>query len=489
MATGNRISLQEEGNRLDKETGGQWVLEELRQAVQSKPNCAIFVVDSVRTEKQIKEIRKSYRPVTHLHLSAPAEELKNRYTRRSKSEINAPPYEKTKEDKTEKAIERLNKIADIVLNTQHCIEADIVERAAGRMSLYGKNHTGYVDVILGGQYGSEGKGQIAGYLAKEYDLLVRVGGPNAGHKVYEDPEPYTHHHLPSGTRKCDAPLLLGPGMVINVEKLQKEIAECQVDCDRLSIDPQAMIISSEDIEAEKKITQDISSTGQGVGQATARKIVGRGDKKVQLAKDSPELKPYIRKAIDVLTWAFLNNNRILLEGTQGTGLSLHHGMYPYVTSRDTTVAGCLSEAGIPPSKLRKVVMVCRTFPIRVQNPPGGTSGFMSHEISWKEISRRSGISIEKLQHREKTSTTNRARRVGEFDWETIRKAAFLNGATDIALTFADYLSPRNQLVRRYEQLTDETIEMIEEIEHVTKARVSLIGTGFDSRSIIDRREW
>src|SRR6266481_3829376 len=117
------------------------------------------------------------------------------------------------------------------------------------------------------------------------------------------------------------------------------------------------------------------------------------------------------------------------------GLSIHHGVYPYVTSRDTSVAGCLSEAGISPSRVRKVIMVCRTYPIRVQNPNGGTSGPMSREISWAEISRRSRIPLRNFKKTEKTSTTNRDRRVSEFDWALLRKAAAVNGPTDIALTF------------------------------------------------------
>lgn len=105
----------------------------------------------------------------------------------------------------------------------------------------------------------------------------------------------------------------------------------------------------------------------------------------------------------------------MLEGTQGTGLSLYHGPYPYVTSRDTTVAGCLADAGISPSRVRKVIMVCRTYPIRVESPSGKTSGPMSREIDWKEVSRRSGVPESELREAEVTSTTKRKRRVSEFD--------------------------------------------------------------------------
>jgi adenylosuccinate synthase len=126
-----------------------------------------------------------------------------------------------------------------------------------------------VDVLVGGEYGSEGKGHIASHLAGEYDLLVRVGGPNAGHKVFQDPAPYTHHQLPSGTRFSEARLLIAPGAVVNADKLLKEIAECKVDAERLSIDPQVMIIGKNDIEAEGRLVKSIGSTGQGVGSATA----------------------------------------------------------------------------------------------------------------------------------------------------------------------------------------------------------------------------
>src|SRR5438034_10394133 len=87
-------------------------------------------------------------------------------------------------------------------------------------------------VIVGGAYGSEGKGQISAYLAPEYDFLLRVGGPNAGHSVYEVPRPYVFHHLPSGTRVSNANLIIGPGAVLYVPQLQREISECRVSYDR-----------------------------------------------------------------------------------------------------------------------------------------------------------------------------------------------------------------------------------------------------------------
>ena len=134
-------------------------------------------------------------------------------------------------------------------------------------------------------------------------------------------------------------------------------------------------------------------------------------------------------------------------------------------------------------------MVCRTYPIRVQNPAEGTSGPMSQEISLEDIAARSGIGLDELERTERTSTTNRERRIGEFDWELLRQASQLNRPTDIALTFTDYLTIENRSAKRFEQLHHDTINFIEEIERVSGARVSLIGTGFNPRSIIDRRGW
>lgn len=485
----DRGTLQTQGERLDVQTRGRWVLEGLIKELPAQHD-GIVILDSARTKEQIEVLREAFGPiVTHIHVTAPLEVLEKRYDQRRKREgRDLPTYKEVRQNQTEQQVDSLRSVADVVIDTNQCTSDDVLVRAASHLRLYGSNPTGYVDVLVGGQYGSEGKGQIAGYISKEYDLLVRVGGPNAGHQVYERPKSYTHHHLPSGTRKSDARLLLGPGAVVDFESLLQEIAECGVDAERLKIDRQVIIISEQDKIAEADLVRGIGSTGQGVGAATARRIMKRGPDTV-LARGVQELTPYLCDAIEVLEETFSNNGRVLLEGTQGTGLSLYHGAYPYVTSRDTTVAGCLAEAGIAPSRVRRVLMVCRTHPIRVENPPGKTSGPMSQELTWEEISRRSGKNPQELRESERTSTTHRLRRVGEFDWVLLRRAALLNGPTDIALTFTDYLSAKNGEARRFEQMEPETINFIQEVERVAEAPVSLISTGFNFRSIIDRRSW
>jgi adenylosuccinate synthase len=487
-----RAALQRYGDKLDRQTKGAWVRDALVRLVNALDEEKSVIVDAVRIEPQIEAIRQAYGPrVFHIHLHATDAVLERRYHERKADIKELTTYSDVKKNKTEREVTRLAEIADVVIDTERCTEHDVLVRASSHLGLYGKEYLRLVDVLVGGQYGSEGKGNIVSYLAREYDLLVRVGGPNAGHKVYEEPEPYTFHHLPSGSRCCDARIVIGPGAVLNVAGLLQEVAECGIDASRLSIDGQAMIITNHDRELETRLVQEIGSTGQGVGAATARRIMQRSTDPAKLARDIPDLRPFIRNTQEVLEEAFCSRNRVLLEGTQGTGLSLYHGNYPHVTSRDTTVAGCLAEAGISPSRVRKVVMVCRTYPIRVQSPDGEgrTSGPMSQEISLEEIARRSGIGLDELKKIEVTSTTNRKRRIGEFDWSLLRKAASLNAPTDIALTFSDYLSVKNRDARRFEQLTPETIRFIQEIERVAAAPVSLISTRFHSRSIIDRRSW
>ncbi len=180
----------------------------------------------------------------------------------------------------------------------------------------------------------------------------------------------------------------------------------------------------------------------------------------------------------------------MLEGTQGTSLSLHHGFYPYVTSRATTAAACMAEAGIAARHVRHVVMVCRTYPIRVgDSVDGRTSGPMGQPITFQEIAGRSGVPLSELEGTEVGSVSGRPRRVAEFDWAQLRRSLLLNGPTDIALTFADYLGVDNRKAYRYEQLNDATLRFIEEIEKVCGVPVSMISTAFNDRNIIDRRMW
>lgn len=492
----DRVGLQRAGDRLDRETTGQWIATAVAAMLASAPRegvPALIVVDSVRIHEQVHAFREAFgHAVFHVHVTANIQCLARRYAERHSSFEEVPQYADVRRNKTERHVEQLAPLADVVIETDRCTREDVFARVAARIRYRRREDTHLVDILVGGQYGSEGKGNIAHYLAPEYDVLVRVGGPNAGHKVFRRESPYTFHQLPSGAlANSGATLVLGAGAVINVERLQKEIADLAVDFKRLVVDPQAMIIDPRDIAYEEGgLRNEIASTAQGVGAATARKVLRGKEFNVVLARDVPQLKHYIHDTVEYFANALQQGKRIMLEGTQGTLLSVHHGFYPHVTSRVTTATGCLAEAGLPASAVRRIIMVCRTYPIRVgDTDTGNTSGHMAQEIDLATIAARSGLPLEKLQEAERTSTTNRKRRIAEFDWLMFRRALALNGPTDIALTFVDYLAATNQNAFRYEQLTTETRRLIEEIEQVAKAPISLISTCFGERNIIDRRRW
>lgn len=503
----DRSGLQQLGDELDAELGDDWVYKETLKTLEGHKGPKNLVVDSIRTEKQLAFFRSSRQlEVIHVHLYASKEHILERARVKHGDDTD---YERADIIKREHDITSFRNDADVRINTDFTDSEDTYVRVAARLHLFPSPDSRCVDVLVGGQFGSEGKGHISAFLSGEYDVLIRVGGPNAGHTVSGQDEIYTYHQLPSGTKDTDAEILLGPGMTIHVETLLKEIEECEIDEERLFIDPQAMIIEDSDKEFEGGLKERVSSTGSGSGSAAARRILGRGNKETKLAKDVPELAkfvgeqaPYRGKTLRRLRRAYSGNKSILLEGTQGSGLSIYHGEYPYVTSRDTNVAGCLAEAGISPRRLRKVILVVRTTPIRVANPlnkdgnEAGTSGTLKHETDFDEVKKRSGLTTD-LRSLEKTSTTKRDRRVGWFDWEQFHQSCILNGPTDIALTFADYINSKNSAARRFEQLSENTIKFVEELERVSHVPVSLISIRFprtdlerkDLRGIIDRRSW
>jgi len=506
----DRKSLQTLGDTLDRETNGAWVYEFVRDALEIGGSSSPIVVDHLRHREQVEHFRaQNMHNVAHIHLYADENFLSSEFRRRK--ELKPEPVSESYEDAdplhgNEEDIRWFKKDADIRLNVTNTDAEDTFVRVCAALRINPDQQVRCVDVVVGGQFGSEGKGNIAAYLSKEYDVLVRVGGPNAGHTVASPSGEFTYHQLPSGAKDCDAELLLGPGMTIDVSKLLKEVEQAGINESRLFIDPDAMIISSEDIEQENELRDSISSTASGSGAAAARRIMGRAGN-TKLAKDIPELEPFVgeRKTsrgstMRRLEAAFASGKSVLLEGTQGSGLSLYHGPYPHVTSRDTNVAGCLAEAGISPARLRRVILVTRTTPIRVANPESEerSSGTLKYETTFDAIAKKAGLNAGQVKKAEKTSTTRRDRRVGHFDWELFRKSCKLNAPTDIALTFADYISSNNQDARRFEQLTLPTREFIEELELVSQARVTLINTRFprpaehrsaDLRSTIDRRSW
>lgn len=433
----DRSELQAFSDNLDETTDHAWVFEDYRKQPNQDGEQRVLI-DAIRKPRQIIPFRECFSwKITHVHLTAPAEVLRERFEQRKSAGgtiDDKVSYEEVIKHNVESYESELRREADLVIDTSTCDADDVYTRVAARLGLFAPPDERLVDVLIGGQYGSEGKGQVAAYLAREYDVLVRVGGPNAGHRVSSESGEFTYHHLPSGCRDTNARILIGAGAVINPTKLIAEVKNLQIDPSRLIIDENAVTISEADLSGEGQLKENISSTGQGVGFASARKIADRGRNSVILAKDHPDIKHLTGPVLDELERAYARGDRIFLEGTQGSGLSLHHGPYPHVTSRDTNVAGCLAEAGVSSSRVRRVVMVVRSYPIRVANPSGEskTSGPLKREIMVETIAERSGLDAAKLRAAEVTSTTGRPRRFGEFDWTLFRRSCALNAPTDIA---------------------------------------------------------
>lgn len=255
-------------------------------------------------------------------------------------------------------------------------------------------------VVEGGQNGSEAKGAVAAYLCltRNVDLAVRTGAINAGHSVVYHGTKYAMQQLPTGWVNPNTKLVIGAGAYIHPSTLRREIdmvnaAMPDADVlDRLVIDFRCGIHNeqAEDLSKAANRHHLIGATGKGCSEAVVNKIRNRNNG-CQLFRDvlngggAGEGWGNLKFGDTVTT---LNNgvNRgdtILLEGTQGTLLDLHLGPYPFTTSRMTSAANWIAEAGLSPSLDYEVVLVCRTYPIRV----AGNSGPMSDEIEWTDLAR------------------------------------------------------------------------------------------------------
>jgi len=328
-----------------------------------------------------------------------------------------------------------------------------------------------VTVVVGGQFGSEGKGKVAYSLAKTFGarLAVRVGGSNSGHTVVVDSgSRFVLRHLPTPALLPGMVSILPPGSYLDLAVLLDEIRRLNVEPRSLVIDPNAAIVRDQEREAEAAgpLRDAIGSTLTGTGAAVARRVSRDGS--LVLARDIAELEPYLGATLPRLRAALDRGDRVLIEGTQGYGLSLLHSPhYPYATSRDTTAAAALAESGLSPMDVDQVVLVIRTFPIRV----GGNSGPLTREISWAEIAARGGHNHELSEY---TSVTRRLRRVGEFDPAIVRKAIAANAPTLVVLNHADYLD--HDACGR-QQVTPVIRKFVAWAERAIGRRIDLAGLG------------
>jgi len=329
-------------------------------------------------------------------------------------------------------------------------------------------------VVVCGFFGDTGKGKVISYLALKdrIDVAARAGvGPNAGHTVVYEGKEYKMRMLPSAFVYDRCRLLMGAGVLINPEVLLKEIQ--LIGCEhRVGIDPQCAIIEKKHIEADRKghLAESIKTTGSGTGPCNAERAL----REVRLARDTAELRKFLTDAPLEVNTAICEGKNVLIEGTQGTYLSLFHGTYPYCTSKDVTASAACSDVGVGPTKVDDVVLVFKAYTTRVGEGP------LPNELSWEEAERRGWAEV--------ATVTGRRRRAAPFNYELAKRAVMLNAATQAAVTKIDVMFPECKGAQSYKELSRKAREFVENIEREIKIPVTLIGTGPSAWDMVDRRQ-
>lgn len=331
-----------------------------------------------------------------------------------------------------------------------------------------------VYVVVGGFFGDEGKGKVAGYLATadDVDVAARGGvGPNAGHTVVTNGMRLKLRQVPSAVVNPKTRLLIGPGVLVNPEVLlsEVELTGCR---DRLGVDYNAGVIEEKHIEADRRsahLAGKIGTTGTGCGPAQA----DRAKRKLKLAKDVDALKPFLTDAVAELNERARKGERVLIEGTQGTFLSLYHGTYPYVTSKDVTASSICADVGIGPKLVDEVIVVFKSYVTRVGGGP------LENELSLEEAKALGWLEV--------ATVTGRIRRAAPFNFELAKRAVTINSATQIALTKIDVLFKEDAGKREWGSLSGAARKFVERVEEETGVPVTLISTGERINEMIDLR--
>ncbi|WP_086234031.1 adenylosuccinate synthase [Campylobacter devanensis] len=327
------------------------------------------------------------------------------------------------------------------------------------------------DLIVGIQWGDEGKGKIVDMLSQNYDLVCRSGGGhNAGHTIWVDGVKYALHLVPSGILHPNIINIIGNGVVVNPEVLIKEMSQFKNLEGRFYISDRAhlnLAYHSLIDQAKERLKGDkaIGTTGKGIGPAYADKISRTGHRVGELlnpellstnlmndfetnriyldalgvqipSKDEiyQELKgfkealaPYIADTTQILWRAMSENKKILLEGAQGTLLDIDHGTYPYVTSSNTIAAGACTGLGLSPKSIGDVIGILKAYTTRVGNGAFPTEDHGVDGQTMCEVGKEYG------------TTTGRRRRCGWLDAVAVRYASMLNGVDSYALMKLDVL--------------------------------------------------
>jgi len=328
-------------------------------------------------------------------------------------------------------------------------------------------------IVIGGFFGDEGKGKIISYLAKKDNptIVVRGGaGPNAGHTIKDGDKTYKVRMLPSGFLNKNSRIMIGPGVVVNPDVFLKEVNDFGSK-GRSFLDNHCGIIEQNhlDIDSQGRLKEKIGSTGSGTGPANAERAM----RTLKMAKDIESLQSYLIDVPLEINTALDRNENVLIEGTQGTHLSLWHGTYPFVTSKDVTASGICADVGVGPKRIDDIIIVFKSYLTRVGTGPmnGELSPEETSEKGWEEFG----------------TVTGRLRRAAEFDFELASRAIMLSSANQISITKLDVRFPDCAGAQSMDQLDSESKSFIKNIEDRLGVPVTLIGTGAGVNDIIDLR--
>jgi adenylosuccinate synthase len=338
-----------------------------------------------------------------------------------------------------------------------------------------------VTIVVGGQYGSEGKGKVVALTAtrSRAPWVVRCGGPNSGHTTRVNGYECVLRQLPSAIDHSEATFCIAAGGVIDEDLLVEEIKFCGLPRERVIVDANAVLLDDFDRRAEASLVGTIGSTGSGNGNALSRRLLR--SQGVRLAATSDRLREFVtvQKLAPTLHDLIDQGCPVIVEGTQGFGLSLLHASgYPYVTSKDTTASAFASEVGLSPRHITSIIVVIRTFPIRV----AGNSGQLEGELSWESIQSISGGYCLEPEY---TSVTKKLRRVGRFDLDLVKLACRYNQPTSLAVMGLDRLDHRNRGVMDASELTDSASQFLNYLASELGVPIKLIGTGFSTHEAIE----
>ena len=332
-----------------------------------------------------------------------------------------------------------------------------------------------LSIVVDGFFGDTGKGKVISYLAikDNIDLGVRGGvGPNAGHTVVYKGETFKLRQIPSAFVNKNSFLLIGPGVLVNPKVFFSEVKLTKTE-GRIFLDYQTGIIEEKHINEDRSsayLHGKIGTTGSGSGPAMKDRVL----RILKLAKEFSELKSYLKDVAYEVNNALDKGMSAILEGTQGTFLSLYHGTYPYVTSKDITASSVCADVGIGPKRVDEIFLVFKSYVTRVGGGP------LENEYDEEEAKRLGVLEI--------ATVTGRKRRAAPFNFKYAKRAVMINSPTQIALTKLDILFKEDYAKTSFEKLSKPAKDFIMNIENELSIPVTIISTGPDALQTIDRRK-